>query len=79
MELAKEDWARRAQTLRIDARMWIDGERRDAASGATLDKTSPIDGRHLARVARGAQPDIDRAVASARAAECSSAPCPVST
>ena len=68
MELAKEDWARRAQTLRIDARMWIDGERRDAASGATLDKTSPIDGRHLARVARGAQPDIDRAVASARAA-----------
>jgi acyl-CoA reductase-like NAD-dependent aldehyde dehydrogenase len=48
--------------------MVIDGQRRDAASGETFAKTSPIDGRALGPVARGHGADIDVAVKSARAA-----------
>ena len=61
-------WHERARTLRIDGRAVIDGQRRDAASGATFECRSPIDGRLLGAVSRGAQADIDTAVASARAA-----------
>ncbi len=64
----KPDWHERARTLVIDGRAWINGERVDAASGATFDKHSPVDGRRLAAVARGEAVDIDRAVAAARAA-----------
>ncbi len=62
------DWAARAAELRIDGRIVIDGQRRDAASGETFAKNSPIDGRALAPVARGREADIDAAVKSARAA-----------
>jgi gamma-glutamyl-gamma-aminobutyraldehyde dehydrogenase len=62
------DWHARAAALTIDGRMVIGGERREAASGQTFEKTSPIDGRRLASVARGAAADVDAAVASARAA-----------
>jgi gamma-glutamyl-gamma-aminobutyraldehyde dehydrogenase len=62
------DWLARAATLRIDGRALIDGQRRAAASGQTFDCISPINGRVLGTVARGAQADIDTAVASARAA-----------
>ncbi|MEM1366346.1 MAG: aldehyde dehydrogenase family protein [Pseudomonadota bacterium] len=41
---------------------WVDGE------GGTLALTNPSDGSHLANIARGRPPDIDRAVAAARAA-----------
>ena len=61
-------WHERAQVLRIDGRAVIDGQRRDAASGATFECRSPIDGRLLGLVARGALADVDAAVASARAA-----------
>ncbi len=61
-------WHERAAGLRIDGRAVIDGERRDAVSGETFACLSPIDGRNLGPVARGAQADIDAAVASARAA-----------
>ncbi len=64
----KPDWHARARDLAIDGRAWINGERVDAASGATFDKHSPVDGRRLAAVARGEAVDIDRAVAGARAA-----------
>ncbi|MBE0549388.1 MAG: aldehyde dehydrogenase [Rubrivivax sp.] len=62
------NWHERAATLRIDGRAVIEGQRRDAASGETFACLSPIDGRMLGNVARGAQADIDAAVASARAA-----------
>jgi 4-guanidinobutyraldehyde dehydrogenase/NAD-dependent aldehyde dehydrogenase len=62
------NWHERAQALRIDGRCLIEGQRRDAASGETFAKHSPIDGRRLGPVARGQAADIDAAVASARAA-----------
>ena len=62
------DWHRRAQALRIDGRAVIEGRRRDAASGESIECHSPIDGRRLAAVTRCRQPDVDAAVASARAA-----------
>ncbi|MBA4177111.1 MAG: aldehyde dehydrogenase PuuC [Leptothrix sp. (in: Bacteria)] len=62
------DWHAHARNVRIDGRIVIDGQRRDAASAETFDTVSPIDGRVLGAVARGAAPDVDAAVASARAA-----------
>jgi acyl-CoA reductase-like NAD-dependent aldehyde dehydrogenase len=62
------DWTARAAELRIDGRIVIDGQRRAAASGASFDDISPINGRVLGSVARGDKADIDAAVASARAA-----------
>jgi gamma-glutamyl-gamma-aminobutyraldehyde dehydrogenase len=62
------DWLARAAALAIDGRALIDGQRRGAASGETFDCISPIDGRVLGPVARGAAADIDAAVKSARAA-----------
>ena len=68
MSTPAPDWTARAAALRIDGRCVIEGQRREAASGETLACTSPINGRVLGPVARGAQADIDAAVASARAA-----------
>ena len=65
---ATTSWHERAHALRIDGRAVIAGERRDAASGATFECRSPIDGRLLGPVARCGQADIDVAVASARTA-----------
>ncbi len=62
------DWTARAAALRIDGRLVIDGQRRAAASGETFTCFSPINHRALGEVARGAQADVDAAVASARAA-----------
>ncbi|KPF47143.1 aldehyde dehydrogenase [beta proteobacterium AAP121] len=62
------DWHTRARDIRIDGRLVIDGQRREAASGETFGCISPIDGRVLGAVARGTTADIDLAVASARAA-----------
>jgi gamma-glutamyl-gamma-aminobutyraldehyde dehydrogenase len=68
MNAPAPDWTARAADLRIDGRMVIDGQRRDSASGQTFACASPINGRVLGQVARGAQADVDAAVASARAA-----------
>jgi acyl-CoA reductase-like NAD-dependent aldehyde dehydrogenase len=62
------DWHAAAAAMRPDGRMLIDGHREPSAAGETFDKHSPIDGRRLGAVARGQAADIDRAVASARAA-----------
>jgi gamma-glutamyl-gamma-aminobutyraldehyde dehydrogenase len=68
MNTEAPDWLARAASLRIDGRMVIEGQRRHAASGQTFDCISPINGRVLGTVARGAQADVDAAVASARKA-----------
>ena len=61
-------WHDKARALKIDGRLVINGDRRPSASGQTFACISPIDGRVLGDVARGAQADIDAAVASARSA-----------
>jgi gamma-glutamyl-gamma-aminobutyraldehyde dehydrogenase len=62
------DWHQLARDIRPDGRLFIGGERVAAADGQTFDCISPINGRTLTAVARGQAADIDRAVASARAA-----------
>jgi len=49
-------------------RMFIDGEWRDAASGQTIEATSPATGESLGEVAWGDRGDAQRAIAAARAA-----------
>ena len=48
--------------------MFIDGEWSDAASGATVDATSPATGESLGAVAEGSRADARRAIAAAAAA-----------
>ncbi len=62
------DWHARARGLQPRTGIFIDGASRPSASGATFECISPVDGRILARVAAGDAPDVDAAVASARAA-----------
>jgi acyl-CoA reductase-like NAD-dependent aldehyde dehydrogenase len=66
--MAAVDWHARAQGTAFDGRALIDGVRRDALTGETFVKSSPIDGRTLGPVARGREADVDAAVKSARAA-----------
>jgi len=62
------EWEAAAAALRPEGRMFVDGGYVDAASGETFESRSPRDGTVVAEVARGAAADVDRAVASARAA-----------
>ena len=62
------DWHARARALPINGQAFIDGRYTAAASGATFDSVSPIDGRVLAAVASTDAADVDRAVAAARRA-----------
>jgi 4-guanidinobutyraldehyde dehydrogenase/NAD-dependent aldehyde dehydrogenase len=62
------DWHARAAELAIHGQAFIDGRYVDAASGATFDSINPANGRVLAKVAACDAVDVDRAVASARAA-----------
>jgi acyl-CoA reductase-like NAD-dependent aldehyde dehydrogenase len=61
-------WRDRARSLTIEGRAWIDGRYAPAASGATSDCVSPVDGRLIARVAATDPLDVDHAVAAARRA-----------
>jgi 4-guanidinobutyraldehyde dehydrogenase/NAD-dependent aldehyde dehydrogenase len=62
------NWHARAAGLAIRGQAFIDGRYVDAASGATFDSINPATGKVLAKVSACDQPDVDRAVASARAA-----------
>jgi len=62
------NWRDRARTLHINTNAFIDGRYVPAASGATFDCVSPIDGKVIAKVASTGQPDVERAVAAARRA-----------
>ncbi len=62
------DWHAAAKQLRVDGRAVIAGQRCAALSGQTFDSASPIDGRHLAPVARSQAEDVNAAVASCRKA-----------
>ncbi|MGQ0833401.1 MAG: aldehyde dehydrogenase [Gammaproteobacteria bacterium] len=61
-------WHQRAKALDIRTKAFIGGRFVDAASGETFDDLSPTNGKLLARVAAGDAPDVDAAVAAARAA-----------
>jgi acyl-CoA reductase-like NAD-dependent aldehyde dehydrogenase len=61
-------WRDRAAIVHAEGRAFIDGHYVDAASGATFDNRSPIDGRALGKVASCEAEDVDRAVRSARQA-----------
>src|SRR5690606_23031666 len=67
MSLTRSDWEQRANTLVIEGGAFIDGVSRPAASGATFDCISPVDGRVLGKVASCDQADADAAVQVARA------------
>ncbi len=67
MSLTRSDWEQRANTLVIEGGTFIDGVSRPAASGATFDCISPVDGRVLGQVASCDQADADAAVQVARA------------
>jgi acyl-CoA reductase-like NAD-dependent aldehyde dehydrogenase len=57
-----------AMLMSLDQDMLIGGKRVPAASGERFETRNPATGELLARVARGTAQDVDRAVASARAA-----------
>ena len=61
------DWQQAAQAIQIDGRAFINGERVNAASGATRTTYNPANGQALAEVANCDASDADRAVAIARA------------
>lgn len=60
--------AEAAAQVQPEGRAFIDGQYVDALSGETFDCVSPIDGSVIAQVAACDAPDVDRAVAGARAA-----------
>ncbi len=68
MSVAAPNWRERASVIRPDGRAWIDGRPVNAASGATFEDCSAIDGRAITAVAAGDAADVDVAVAAARRA-----------
>ncbi|WP_374947879.1 aldehyde dehydrogenase [Agreia sp.] len=62
------DWIAAAAALSPETRLFIDGDYRDAADGATLDSISPRDGSLFTRIAAGDTVDVDAAVRAASAA-----------
>ena len=66
----RQQWATVAENAksRIETRLFIDGDYRDAADGGRFSTTNPANGEILAEMSEGTPADIDRAVASARTA-----------
>src|SRR5262245_36562987 len=62
------DWHTRAAQAKPRSQVFIDGKFAPAMNGATFDNINPATGKSLGPVAAGDQPDVDRAVASGRAA-----------
>jgi gamma-glutamyl-gamma-aminobutyraldehyde dehydrogenase len=63
----RQDWENKAQDLSICGQAFINGQYQDAASKNTFDCISPIDGRHLAKVASCDINDANLAVSNAKA------------
>jgi gamma-glutamyl-gamma-aminobutyraldehyde dehydrogenase len=66
--LTKDDYHRRASSLKLETRMLIGGELSGAQSGKTFESIDPANGNVLATVPLGDVHDVDRAVAAARKA-----------
>ncbi|HQW10237.1 MAG TPA: aldehyde dehydrogenase family protein, partial [Steroidobacteraceae bacterium] len=61
-------WHERAAQLVPESRAFIGGAYVEALSGAQFDNVNPATGRVLGRISAGDVPDIERAVAAAKAA-----------
>jgi acyl-CoA reductase-like NAD-dependent aldehyde dehydrogenase len=61
-------WSALAHSLRIETGLVIDGKVQPASSGALFAVTNPADGTTVVEMACGSETEIERAVASARAA-----------
>ena len=57
-------WVKRAETLKPESRIYINGKFVDAASGKTFDDISARDQKVIAKIAAGDTEDINRAVAA---------------
>ncbi|AZD98228.1 aldehyde dehydrogenase [Pseudomonas chlororaphis] len=68
MTKSRSDWEQRFQSLTLEGRAFIDGQYCHAASAATFECISPVDGRFLANVASTDEADASRAVQVARQA-----------
>ncbi|MDF3022009.1 MAG: puuC, partial [Steroidobacteraceae bacterium] len=66
--ISAAEWRSRAAALKPRSQVFIDGRFVSSVDGATFDNINPATGKSLGAVAAGDQADIDRAVASARAA-----------
>ena len=66
--ISANEWRSRAAALKPRSQVFIDGRFVASVDGATFDNINPATGKSLGAVAAGDQADIDRAVASARAA-----------
>lgn len=58
------NWHEKAEALRLEGRLFIDGDYVQARSGAIFASVNPANGQTLAEVARGDAADIDLAVSS---------------
>jgi acyl-CoA reductase-like NAD-dependent aldehyde dehydrogenase len=67
-QVSAAEWRTRAAALKPRSQLFIDGRFLPAEGGATFDNLNPATGRSLGAVASGDAADVDRAVASARAA-----------
>lgn len=61
-----EHWQQQAKNLSIEGRAFINGEYLDASNQQTFECISPIDGRHLANIAKCQLEDANKAVIAAR-------------
>jgi 4-guanidinobutyraldehyde dehydrogenase/NAD-dependent aldehyde dehydrogenase len=68
MSKTRSDWEQLFQSLTLEGRAFIDGQYCWAASGATFECVSPVDGRLLSAVASTDEADADVAVKAARRA-----------
>jgi acyl-CoA reductase-like NAD-dependent aldehyde dehydrogenase len=59
-------WLERAQSLKPDGRMFIDGKLTPAVSGQTIPVISPRNGQEIAQLSRGQEADVALAVAAAK-------------
>ncbi|KMS76571.1 aldehyde dehydrogenase [Streptomyces viridochromogenes] len=67
LDIAHDEWLRRAKALEVSGAHHIDGDDEPGA-GATFPAVSPRDGHVLARIADGDADEVDAAVAAARRA-----------
>ena len=63
-----EIWQERANNIKVNGNIFIDGKSSPAASGKTFEDYSPTLNKVICEIASGDQIDIDRAVASAKKA-----------
>ena len=63
-----EIWQERANNIKVNGNIFIDGQSSPAASGKTFEDYSPTLNKVIGEIASGDQIDIDRAVASAKKA-----------